>query len=188
MPHRDQNAVTATAQPAVSSWAPARIVPEPGGDHIEEILEAAGFDVPGLCLLVITFDARVTLAESLQQRVIYVVPPARLAAPEGRSQQTGSEAGGLPMSDGAFDLVLGYRLVRPGFDVTPLLREALRVARHDGSIVLVTDPRDFQSAPLPPAGPVYLAQRALAAAGLANARFSQHGAHSVAVIRRRDAR
>jgi SAM-dependent methyltransferase len=159
-----------------------------GGDDLEAILESAGLNDPDLSLLVITFDAHVALPESVRERTIYVVPPARLVGQVGRSREQEHDAAELPMSNAAFDVVLGHRLVRPGFDATPLLREALRVTRPDGSIVLAADPRDFQWAPLPPAAPVYLTQRALVAAGLPAARFTQHRVHSVAVIPRRATR
>jgi SAM-dependent methyltransferase len=153
-------------------------------DDVEGILESADLGDPGLSLLVITVDAGIAPVESLRECVTCVVPQSRLVPPVGPTHESGPGAFRLPMADRAFDIVLGLRLVRPGIDATLLLREALRVLRHDGSLVLVTDRRDFQSAPLPPAGPAHLAQRALAAAGITHARFSQHGASSVAVIQR----
>jgi SAM-dependent methyltransferase len=153
----------------------------PGLD-VEGILASVALDDPGLNLLLITFDTGISLVESARERVIYVVSPR--PASVGRSATSRADARSLPMPDRAFDIVVAHRLIRPGFDAAPLLSEALRVARRDGAIVLVTDPRDLQSAPMPPAGPAHLAQRALNAAGLPNAHFSQYGEHSVAVLRR----
>jgi len=153
-----------------------------GGNELGAVLAAAGLDDPALALLVITSANGIALADSARERAVYLVPPASSVATPSHP-----EAVRLPMPDAAFDVVLGHRLVRPGFDATPWLREAVRVLRLDGSFVLVTDPKDFQSAPLPPAGPAHLAHRALAAAGLQSARFMQHGTQSIAVMRRRDA-
>jgi len=151
---------------------------------VNGILECAGLSDPGLRLLVITFDAGPVQPDWLRECAVYVVPREPLTPKMGAVPGSFPAGFRLPIADGAFDVVLGYRLVRPGFDGTPLLREALRVLRRAGSLVLVTDPNDFRSAPLPPAGPAHLAQRSLAAAGIQRARFSQHGANSVAVVER----
>jgi SAM-dependent methyltransferase len=159
------------ARAACETAAKSAVAIVAAADQIERTLAAVSACDPCAHFLVLTFDLIELPAASSHEAVIYRVPSSGLDA-DGRLLASGSHQ--LPFASGLFDIVIGNRLARIGTDSVPLVREAFRVLKPGGSFILLAQPSDFGSAPLPEAATAHLVRRVLRAAGIDNSRFIQN--------------
>jgi hypothetical protein len=160
----------------------AQLENRPPGLVVTEIPTLVGVDCHETPVLVMTSEAHAT-APSLPGKWILCALSKDQLHPTFPQPEHSTQVR-LPMVDGAFSVVIVYRLLQTAIDLVPFLKEALRVLSPDGRLVVVTEFSDLDSFPLPIGGQVILTQRALRSAGLAKARFVNLGSTLIAISTR----
>ena len=97
--------------------------------------------------------------------------PLQLKPVSAPGSAASTHAPWLPYDDGAFDIVLLYRLTSHSVAIALLLGEAARVLRPTGKLLMIERPDDFSFAPLPDSGASHLLHQWLREAGFAGVNF-----------------